>query len=85
MATSEGIPSSIDIEFLELNDNPYLVILFYNLLLSTFQRLISLNTLKYFFLLLLLYLSHRIVKPSRFPPFDAAKLLLFTYTHKFYH
>ena len=24
MATSEGIPSSIDIEFLELNDNPYL-------------------------------------------------------------
>ena len=22
MATSEGIPSSIDIEFLELNDNP---------------------------------------------------------------
>ena len=23
MATSEGIPSSIDIEFLELNDNPY--------------------------------------------------------------
>ena len=25
MATSEGIPSSIDIEFLELNDNPYLV------------------------------------------------------------
>ena len=27
MATSEGIPSSIDIEFLELNDNPYLVTL----------------------------------------------------------
>ena len=26
MATSEGIPSSIDIEFLELNDNPYLEI-----------------------------------------------------------
>ena len=24
-ATSEGIPSSIDIEFLELNDNPYIV------------------------------------------------------------
>ena len=23
-ATSEGIPSSIDIEFLELNDNPYI-------------------------------------------------------------
>lgn len=23
MATSEGIPSSIDIEFLELNDNPH--------------------------------------------------------------
>ena len=23
MATSEGIPSSIDIEFLELNDTPY--------------------------------------------------------------
>ena len=23
MATSEGIPLSIDIEFLELNDNPY--------------------------------------------------------------
>ena len=23
MATSEGIPSSIDIELLELNDNPY--------------------------------------------------------------
>ena len=23
MPTSEGIPSSIDIEFLELNDNPY--------------------------------------------------------------
>ena len=29
MATSEGIPSSIDIEFLELNDNPYLTILVY--------------------------------------------------------
>ena len=27
MATSEGIPSSIDIEFLELNDNPYLTAL----------------------------------------------------------
>ena len=26
MATSEGIPSSIDIEFLELNDNPYLIL-----------------------------------------------------------
>ena len=26
MATSEGIPSSIDIEFLELNDNPYIKI-----------------------------------------------------------
>ena len=26
MATSEGIPSSIDIEFLELNDNPYIII-----------------------------------------------------------
>ena len=26
MATSEGIPSSIDIEFLELNDNPYFII-----------------------------------------------------------
>ena len=26
MATSEGIPSSIDIEFLELNDNPYYII-----------------------------------------------------------
>ena len=26
MATSEGIPSSIDIEFLELNDNPYFTI-----------------------------------------------------------
>ena len=25
MATSEGIPSSIDIEFLELNDNPYVM------------------------------------------------------------
>ena len=25
MATSEGIPSSIDIEFLELNDNPYYI------------------------------------------------------------
>lgn len=25
MATSEGIPSSIDIEFLELNDNPYII------------------------------------------------------------
>ena len=25
MATSEGIPSSIDIEFLELNDNPYAI------------------------------------------------------------
>ena len=25
MATSEGIPSSIDIEFLELNDNPYTI------------------------------------------------------------
>ena len=28
MATSEGIPSSIDIEFLELNDNPYFTIIF---------------------------------------------------------
>ena len=28
MATSEGIPSSIDIEFLELNDNPYLLLNF---------------------------------------------------------
>ena len=28
MATSEGIPSSIDIEFLELNDNPYIIRLF---------------------------------------------------------
>ena len=27
MATSEGIPSSIDIEFLELNDNPYIKVL----------------------------------------------------------
>ena len=27
MATSEGIPSSIDIEFLELNDNPYIIVL----------------------------------------------------------
>ena len=27
MATSEGIPSSIDIEFLELNDNPYFIVL----------------------------------------------------------
>ena len=27
MATSEGIPSSIDIEFLELNDNPYIAVL----------------------------------------------------------
>ena len=27
MATSEGIPSSIDIEFLELNDNPYIIAL----------------------------------------------------------
>ena len=26
MATSEGIPSSIDIEFLELNDNPYFIV-----------------------------------------------------------
>ena len=26
MATSEGIPSSIDIEFLELNDNPYIIV-----------------------------------------------------------
>ena len=26
MATSEGIPSSIDIEFLELNDNPYIIL-----------------------------------------------------------
>ena len=25
MAASEGIPSSIDIEFLELNDNPYII------------------------------------------------------------
>ena len=28
MATSEGIPSSIDIEFLELNDNPYIDLIF---------------------------------------------------------
>ena len=27
MATSEGIPSSIDIEFLELNDNPYVSVI----------------------------------------------------------
>lgn len=27
MATSEGIPSSIDIEFLELNDSPYIRVL----------------------------------------------------------
>ena len=27
MATSEGIPSSIDIQFLELNDNPYVEML----------------------------------------------------------
>ena len=26
MATSEGIPASIDIEFLELNDNPYVMV-----------------------------------------------------------
>ena len=31
MATSEGIPSSIDIEFLELNDNPYLDVVDYQL------------------------------------------------------
>ena len=30
MATSEGIPSSIDIEFLELNDNPYIIILIHS-------------------------------------------------------
>ena len=30
MATSEGIPSSIDIEFLELNDNPYINHLYRN-------------------------------------------------------
>ena len=30
MATSEGIPSSIDIEFLELNDNPYSMIFWYD-------------------------------------------------------
>ena len=29
MATSEGIPSSIDIEFLELNDNPYITLYLY--------------------------------------------------------
>ena len=29
MATSEGIPSSIDIEFLELNDNPYITLLLF--------------------------------------------------------
>ena len=45
MATSEGIPSSIDIEFLELNDNPYTTSIvngifpFYrNLLLCMSQR-----------------------------------------------
>ena len=30
MATSEGIPSSIDIEFLELNDNPYSRAIFFD-------------------------------------------------------
>ena len=34
MATSEGIPSSIDIEFLELNDNPY------------FRRLLKIHSAK---------------------------------------
>ena len=30
MATSEGIPSSIDIEFLELNDNPYVMLSYFD-------------------------------------------------------
>ena len=43
MATSEGIPSSIDIEFLELNDNPYLLGIkghYYNLIQSQLNQLI---------------------------------------------
>ena len=43
MATSEGIPSSIDIEFLELNDNPYLIttqtIPFYSIMLKNIRFL----------------------------------------------
>lgn len=35
MATSEGIPSSIDIEFLELNDNPYTNIFYKTYLIAT--------------------------------------------------
>ena len=34
MATSEGIPSSIDIEFLELNDNPYYMIATHHLIIE---------------------------------------------------
>ena len=40
MATSEGIPSSIDIEFLELNDNPYYIFhLFLGLALHEFPAI----------------------------------------------
>ena len=41
MATSEGIPSSIDIEFLELNDNPYYILEAYGILLI--KRFLLLN------------------------------------------
>lgn len=50
MATSEGIPSSIDIEFLELNDNPYFrQYLCYkeNMHLFVFANLYAYRTTKY--------------------------------------
>ena len=43
MATSEGIPSSIDIEFLELNDNPYNIY-------SFAQKMCHLTTFRPFYL-----------------------------------
>ena len=41
MATSEGIPSSIDIEFLELNDNPYYILLDEVQLVARFEEVLN--------------------------------------------
>ena len=45
MATSEGIPSSIDIEFLELNDNPYIICHYWQLC-WIIQQAIRYNSLR---------------------------------------
>ena len=41
MATSEGIPSSIDIEFLELNDNPYHTATINKILMQSYKNVCS--------------------------------------------